>query len=186
MRSITFLIVLFVALSVNAQKSNAYAQMISLERGNVLFPGDKDGFDFKDVKFKYQFVNCKGQVKLGVAYDKKATFTKYKYKGKSYAKSQVGASLWPKPEEIEINDVSADLYFGSRKLGKVFIKFIPKRYSGCSGKMYDVLRDVGLRANDKVYKSNIKRLVLRNIKVLRASVAGEGREDKIEKRLGKS
>ncbi len=170
----------------SAQKSNAYGQMISLERGNVLFPGEKDGFDFKDVKFKYQFVSCKGQVKLGVAYDKKATFTQYKYKGKAYGKSQVGTSLWPKPGEIEIHDVSADLYFGSRKLGKVSIRFIPKRYSGCSGKMYDVLRDVGLRANDKVYKSNIKKLILRNIKVLKAGVADEGKTDKINKRLSKS
>ncbi|MEQ6123516.1 hypothetical protein AAON49_04890 [Pseudotenacibaculum sp. MALMAid0570] len=183
MRSISFILVLFTVLSVEAQKSNAYAQMLSLDRSNILFSGEKNGFDFEDVKFKFQFVNCKGEVKLGVTYDKKASFTKFRYKGKSYNKSQVGSALWPKSQEIEINDVSADLYFGSRKLGKVFIKFIPKRYTGCSGTMYDVLKDVGLRANDKVYKSNIKRLMLRNIKVLRAGSGDEKRISKIAKKI---
>ena len=118
-----FLIVFLIAFSVSAQKSNARAQLISLDRSNVLFPGDRTGFDFENLKFKYQFVVCKdGKIKLGVAYDKKADFTKYRHNGKEYSKGDIGAALWPDSKDVRIKSVTGNLYYGSRNLGKVTFK----------------------------------------------------------------
>ncbi len=168
-RYIVFLIVFLTAFSVNAQKSKAKAQFISLDRSSIAFKGDKNGYNFEKVKFKYQFVTCKGEVVLGVAYDKDAVFTKYWKDGKSYAKSEIGAK-WPKPQDIRINDVVADLYFGSRKLGVVKIIYIPERYTGCSGTTHNILKSIGINSKDRLYKTNINKLNLRNIKVERASI----------------
>lgn len=158
--------------SVEAQKSKARAQYISLKRSEVT-PGKENGFDFEKVKFKYQFVTCKTEVKLGVAYDKKADFIQYWENGKLYQKSQLTSKKWPKAEDIRIDDVTADLYFGSRKLGTVQILYIPEYYKGCSGKMFEVLKQVGVNPRDGVYKTNIDKLSLRNIRVTRSSVKGD-------------
>ena len=158
--------------SVDAQKSKARAQYISLKRSGIS-PGKENGYDFEKVKFKYQFVTCKGEVKLGVAYDKKANFLQYWDNGKLFQKSQIASKKWPKPEDIRINDITADLYFGTRKLGAVQILYIPEYYKGCSGKMYEVLKQVSLNPRDRVYKTNIDKLSLRNIRVTRSSVKGD-------------
>lgn len=168
--SLFFLFVLLGTSSVSAQKSKARAQFISLKRGNVSFKGDKNGFDFEKVKFKYQFITCKNTLMLGIAYDKNAVFTKYWKNGKSYNKIDVKAKQWAKPEDIRINDVRADLFFGRTKLGTVKLTDIPERYSGCSGKVYEIMRMVGFKGSSRSYISNIDKLSIRNIRVLKASV----------------
>ena len=165
-----FLFALFGTLTMNAQKSKARAQFVSLKRGNTSFKGDKNGYDFEKVKVKYQFITCKNVLMLGVVYDKDAVFTKYWKNGKPYQKGDAKVPSWAKPEDIRINDVSADLYFGNTKLGKVTLTDMPERYSGCSGKVYEVLKLAGLNGSGSAFMSNINKLYLRNIRVLKASV----------------
>lgn len=167
---IVFLFVFLGAFSGNAQKSKARAQFISLDRSNIGFKGDKNGYDFEKLKFKYQFITCKNEVVLGVAYDKNTVLTKYWKNGKSYTKADVGTSKWPKPEDVRVHDITADLYFGSRKLGKVQITYIPERYTGCSGKTHNILKSLGINSKDGLYKTNIDKLYLTNLKVTKASV----------------
>ena len=167
--SFFFLFVLMGTLSAYAQKSKARAQFISLKRGNVSFKGDKNGFDFEKVKFKYQFITCKNTLMLGIAYDKNAVFTKYWKNGKSYNKVDVKTKQWAKPEDIRIHEVRADLFFGRTKLGSVKLSDIPERYSGCSGKVYEIMKMVGFKGSSRAYISNINRLSIRNIRVLKAS-----------------
>jgi hypothetical protein len=160
---------MFLPAKINAQKSKARGQYVSLQRA-LLTPGQENGFDFEKVKFKHQFVTCEGKVQVGVAYDKKATFTQLWKNGKAYKKSEVSSKEWPKAEDIRIDDVTADLYFGSRKLGTVELLYIPEAYQGCSGKMFDVLGMAGINPKESVYKTNINKLFLRNIRVTRSSL----------------
>lgn len=165
---VTFLFLfLLTGMNSQAQKSKARGQFLSLNRNTVVFKGNKNGFDFKDLKFKYQFLTCDGKVLLGVAYDKKAMFTKYWKDGKSFTKQEKGAKNWPKPEDVRLKDIHADLYFGSRKLGFVRLRSIPEYYQGCTS-AYDAFFQVGINNKESVYKTNINKLSLRNIKIAEA------------------
>lgn len=168
--AILFIILFVAAVNIHAQKSRAKSKMLSLNRNTVIFKGDKNGFDFKDLKLKYQFVVCKGQVVLGVAYDKQATFTQYWKDGTSYTKQTLQNVPWPKSDQINLDHLQADLYFGSRKLGSVEIRHIPRYYKGCKGKMYEVLKYVGVNGYESFYKTNIDKLLLRSIRVMEASL----------------
>jgi hypothetical protein len=165
------MILLAFGLSVSAfaQKSQARALFLGMEQTKVT-PGKENGYDFEKLKFMYQFRTCNGEVQLGIAYDKKATFTKFWKDGKSYTKSDVGAKNWPKSEDIRLNEAKADLYFGSRKLGTVNLEYIPEFYQGCSGRMFNVLKSLGIDAAEGVYKTNINKLRLHNIRLIKASV----------------
>lgn len=167
-------VLLFVSLSLSlnmaAQKSNARGVKVSVDRSNILFKGNKNGFDFKDVLVKYQFVVCNGEINLGIAYDKKATFTRYWKNGTAFEKGELKGLKWPSPKQINLDNLEGDLYFGSRKLGKVHLKNIPRFYGGCKRKMYDVMKEVGVNGKDGFYKSNLNKLRFRNVKVSEASI----------------
>lgn len=167
---ITIVTLLLLTTMVTAQKSKARGQYISLTRSNVMFKGDKDGFDFDKLLLKYQFVNCDGKVMLGVTYDKKAHFTRYWKDGVAYSKQTIKNVKWPKPEQIILDKITANMYFGGRKLGRVKIFGIPEFYQGCAGRMYDALYEVGIDPKQGVYKSNINKLFLADVKVVEASV----------------
>ncbi len=153
-----------------AQKSRVRSQMLSIDRSNVIFKGSKNGFDFENLKIKYQFVTCKGQVKLGVAYDKNAKFTRYWKDGVAYKKNTLKEVDWPKPDQINLDHLQAELYFGRTKLGVVQLRFIPRYYGACKGKLYEVLKYVGSNGYDRVFKSDINKLYLKNIRVTEASI----------------
>jgi hypothetical protein len=171
----TFTVVFFtlgIALSVSAQKGKARAFFLSMDQTKVT-PGNENGYDFKKLKFMYQFRACGKEVQLGIAYDKKATFTRYWKDGKSYTKSEVGAKNWPKSEDIRLNEATADLFFGSRKLGTVTLDYIPEFYQGCSGRMFNVLKSLGIDPSERVYKTNIDKLRLGNIRLTKATIKSE-------------
>lgn len=144
---------------------------------------NQNGFYFSGVKFGYQFVNCGGNVVMGVNYSKNANFTTYWYNGKSYNKQTIGAELWPKPNEVEINTVKADLYFKNQNLGSVKLNYIVGNFAGCFGETYDVLKQVGKNSTSKEYKDNINDLSLQNIQVIAARAIGLWREPKINDKL---
>lgn len=155
--------------AVFGQKSKARAMFLSMDQTKIN-PGKENGYDFEKLKFMYQFRVCGNEVQLGVAYDKKATFTKYWKDGKAMNKSQVGVKNWPKPEDIRLNEAKADLYFGSRKLGTVKLGDIPEFYQGCKGRMFNVLKLLGMDPKYQGYKRNINKLRLDNIRLTKASV----------------
>jgi len=168
----TFVIVFLAfgfSLSALAQKGKARALFLSMDQTKIA-PGKENGFDFEKLKFMYQFRACGSEVQLGIAYDKKATFTKYWKDGKALSKSDVGAKNWPKPEDIRLNEAKADLFFGSRKLGTIKLEYIPEFYQGCSGRMFNVLKSLGIDPKDKVYKTNINKLRLGNIRLTKATI----------------
>lgn len=168
----TFIIVFLsfgLSVAANAQKGKARALFLSMDQTKIT-PGNENGYDFEKLKFMYQFRACGKEVQLGIAYDKKVTFTKFWKDGKAMTKAEVGAKNWPKPEDIRLNEAKADLYFGSRKLGTVKLDFIPEFYQGCSGRMFNVLKSLGIDASERVYKSNINKLRLGNIRLVKASI----------------
>ncbi|PQJ75944.1 MAP7 domain-containing protein [Polaribacter gangjinensis] len=166
--------------SIFAQKGVEKSTTVSFgNRAN----NNQNGFDFSGVKFGYQFVNCGGNVVMGVNYSKNANFTTYWYNGKSYNKQAIGAELWPKPNEVEINTVKADLYFKNQNLGSVKLNYIVGNFAGCFGETHDVLKQVGKNSTSKEYKDNINDLSLQNIQVIAARAIGLWREPKINDKL---
>lgn len=159
-----------ISTQVFSQQSKARGQYLSLNRSNTMFKGNKDGFDFEKLTFKYQFVNCNGEVMLGVTYDKNASYTRYWKDGVAYERGDLKSKPWPSPKSIRLKDVEAELYFGSTKLGKVNIADIPEVYRGCGGRMYNVLKFLGINPKKSVYKSNINQLRLGEITVTKAGV----------------
>ena len=175
---IVFFLTSFVVFS---QRGPEYATNVSFIRNSTT--KNQNGFDFTGVKFGHQFVNCEGIVQVGVNYSKTANFTNYWYNGKSYSKQTVGADLWPKSNEVEINTVQADLYFGNQNLGRVKLNYIVGNFAGCFGETYDVLKQVGKNSSLKEYKDNINNLRLQNIVILSARAIGLWREPKISNKL---
>ena len=170
LKIVSLLFLIFLGFNSYAQKSKARGVKLSVDRSNVLFKGNKNGFDFTDLIVKYQFVVCKGQISLGIAYDKKVNFTRYWKNGTAFQKGQLKSVKWPLPKQINLDHLEGDLYFGSRKLGKVQLKNIPRFYGGCKRKMFDVMKAVGVNGKDGFYKSNINKLSLQNVKVAEASI----------------
>lgn len=171
----------FTSLFCYAQKGTTKTIEVSFLRNNML--AQQNGFDFTGVNFGYQFVNCGGVVQVAVNYSKTANFTAYWYNGKKYDKQTIGADLWPKSNEVEINTIQADLYFRNQNLGRVKLNYIIGNFAGCVGETYDVLNQVGQNSSLKEYKDNINDLRLNNIQVIAARAIGLWREPKINNKL---
>ena len=169
LKSIVFIYVFALQFSALAQKAKARALFVKMDQAQ-LNPGNENGYDFEKLKFMYQFRVCENEVQMGIAYDKNAVFTRLWKNGNPYTKSEIGAKNWPKSDEVRLNEAKADLYFGSRKLGTVKLEYIPEFYQGCSGRMFDVLKSLGIDSSDKVYKTNINKLRLGNIRLTKASI----------------
>ncbi|MEN3322686.1 hypothetical protein VP395_03040 [Mariniflexile soesokkakense] len=163
----------------NAQRGEEKQQTLSLDRNHYAFNGEKTGFNFTGMGFGYQFVNCGGDVQLGINYSKNVNFTTFSYNEKNVGASEVGSALWPKPNEIELQEVKGNLYFGNQNLGKIHLNYIVGNFSGCFGETFDVLAQVGQDPKAKQYKDQINELTLRNITIIRADAIGDNRKYKI-------
>lgn len=141
------------------------------------FKGRKDGFGFSGVSFNYQFVNCGGEVQMGVniytqheytvngaSYSRFLTISGYAFEGKLYPTFSYNAN------EVEILEVEADLYFGSVRLGKVNLDNIVGNFAGCFGETFLVIEQLGLNPKKKEYLENLDKFELKRIKVLRGDV----------------
>lgn len=150
-----------------AQRSEIYSVDLSRSRSGFNYETTTSGFDFRGVQFRYQFVNCGGDVQMGINYENQANYTLYYHKGKSYAKSSIGDDLWPSSNDFELNEIKAELYYGNMRLGEVKLNYIVGNFAGCFGETWDVLEQVGKNPSDKEFKDDIDKLSLRNIRVLR-------------------
>lgn len=168
-----------------AQRSETYSANISRLRSGYHLETDASGFDFDGVQMRYQFVNCGGDVQMGINYDKRANYICYYHNRKSYYRTSIGDDLWPKPNDFELQEIKADLYYGNQKLGTVNLNYIVGNFAGCFGETFDVLRQVGKNPSDKLYKDNIHKLSLRNIKVLRGGPTSTSNDYKIKDKIKK-
>ena len=150
-----------------AQRSEVYSLNLSRIRSGFNYETKTSGFDFDRVQMRYQFVNCGGDVQMGINYDQKANYLSYWHNGKSYYKQSVGNDLWPESDKFELQEIKADLYYGNRKLGTVNLNYIVGNFAGCFGETWNVLKDVGENPSAKKFKDNINKLSLRNVKVIR-------------------
>lgn len=157
------------SVSMSAQKGKARAFFLSMDQ-TKLNPGKENGYDFEEFKFMYQFRACGKEVQLGIAYDKKAIFTRYWKDGKAFTRKDIGSKKWPKSEQIRLNEARADVFFGSRKLGTVKLDYIPEAYQGCKGRMFNVLKTLGIDPTEQVYRTNINKLRLGNVRLVKASI----------------
>ena len=107
-----------------AQRSETYSLNLSRIRSGYNHETKNSGFDFDRVQMRYQFVNCGGDVQMGINYDKSANYISYYNDGSSYYKSSIGSDLWPKSNDFELQEITADLYYGNTKLGSVHLNYI--------------------------------------------------------------
>jgi len=145
-------------------------------RDHNQFEGDKNGFEFSGVELRYQFVNCGGDVQMGLQYSKNANFTSFYADGQRYYKStvdEVAPGQWPAPSDIRIEELKADLYFGTVFLGKVHLNYIIGNSLGCFGETFDVLQQVGKDAESENFKKEIQSLRLTNIQIIRGDALGD-------------
>lgn len=168
-----------------AQRSETHSLNLSRSRSGLNFETKTSGFDFYGVQFRYQFVNCGGDVQMGINYDKRANYTYYYHEGKWFGETSVGRDLWPKSTDFELQEITADLYYGNSNLGQVHLNYIVGNFAGCFGETFDVLKQVGKNPSDKLYKDNIQKLSLRNVKIIRGGPTNTSNDYKIKDKLKK-
>ena len=176
---ITMLLIPFMGFG---QKGDSRQVLVGMNKSNIFNQDKSNGFEFSNLPFRYQFVNCGGDVQMGINYDKKANYTAFYMDGKKYYKydiDKLNPSYWPKPDQIELNTVGADLYFKGGFLGKVTLTYIVGNFAGCFGETFDVLAQVGKSPKEAIYKDNINDLTLKNVVVLYGGPTG-GLVGKIE------
>lgn len=182
-----FWLVFFVINTVDviAQRSEIYNLNLSRIRSGFNYETKSSGFDFDRVQLRYQFVNCGGDVQMGINYDKRANYISYYHDGKSYYKSSIGNDLWPESTDFKLQEIQGDLYFGNRKLGTVNLNYIVGNFAGCFGETWNVLRDVGEDSSAKEFKDNINKLSLRNVKIIRGGPTSTRNDIKIKDKIKK-
>lgn len=163
------------------------------ERGMSTFKGKKDGFEFEDVTFNYQFANCGGEVQMGVSiYSTYDTGRKYFNDGGkpimrnmrvfNYVYKDQRKSVLRESDEVEILEIEADLYlyysnsYKRQHLGKVNLNNIVGNFAGCFGETYEVIKQVGLDPSKKEYLENLDEFELVNIRILRGDVKISAKE----------
>lgn len=161
------------------------------DRLQPVFKGRKDGFGFSGVSFNYQFVNCGGEVQMGVniytkheykmnsqTYNRRLTVNGYALEGKLYPTFTTNA------DRVEILEVEADLYFGNARLGKVNLDNIVGNFAGCFGETFLVIEQLGLDPKKKEYLENLDKFELKRIRILRGDIKiSEKQRQEIHKSL---
>ena len=129
----------------------------------------KEGWQFSNVPFRYQFVNCGGEVQMGVQYEKKADFITLVHNGSVYYEAHA-PDLWPNSNQIEVGDVMAKLYYGNQYFGDVKLTYIVGNFAGCFGETFDVLKQVGKNPSQKDFLENLDKFSLKDIRIIRGDV----------------
>lgn len=156
------------------------------DRNSPKFKGNRNGFCFSPVYFNYQFVNCGGEVQMGVNiytnpqanYQKHTASNGYMFEGEHYV------AVVSSTNEVDIQEVEADLYYGNQFLGKINLNYIVGNFSGCYGETFQVLKDVGKDPTAKEYRENLDKFELKNIRILRGDLKISDKErEQIHKSL---
>lgn len=156
------------------------------DRNSPKFKGNRNGFCFSPVYFNYQFVNCGGEVQMGVNiytnpqanYQKHTASNGYMFEGEHYV------AVVSSTNEVDIQEVEADLYYGNQFLGKINLNYIVGNFAGCYGETFQVLKDVGKDPTAKEYRENLDKFELKNIRILRGDLKISDKErEQIHKSL---
>lgn len=156
------------------------------DRNSPKFKGNRNGFCFSPVYFNYQFVNCGGEVQMGVNiytnpqanYQKHTASNGYMFEGEHYV------AVVSSTNEVDIQEVEADLYYGNQFLGKINLNYIVGNFSGCYGETFQVLKVVGKDPTAKEYRENLDKFELKNIRILRGDLKISDKErEQIHKSL---
>lgn len=156
------------------------------DRNSPKFKGNRNGFCFSPVYFNYQFVNCGGEVQMGVNiytnpqanYQKHTASNGYMFEGEHYV------AVVSSTNEVDIQEVEADLYYGNQFLGKINLNYIVGNFAGCYGETFQVLKDVGKDPTAKEYRENLDKFELKNIRILRGDLKISNKErEQIHKSL---
>lgn len=146
LRLLSFLFLVLIGTKTFSQKGDVKSQTLDVNRGSLNYTGPATGFEFSGVEFRYQFVNCGGDVQLGIGYTKNANFTAFMMDGQRYYKGtvdEIAPGIWPSASNVSIDEVQADLYYGNTFFGKVNLNYIVGNFGGCFGETFDVLKQVG-------------------------------------------
>lgn len=159
------------------------SEKITLNRNSLYPKVEGEGWQFTSVPFRYQFVNCGGEVQVGVQYDRQASNISLLHNGVTYYNSKT-PELWPTSSQIEVGSVFAKLYYGVRYLGEVRLTYIVGNFAGCFGETFDVLKQVGKDPTDKEYRDNLGLFSLKNIVITSGGVTiGYNKEHQIIREL---
>lgn len=176
LKLLSFLFLVLIGTKTFSQKGDVKSLTLDVNRGALNYTGPATGFEFSGVEFRYQFVNCGGDVQLGIGYTKSANFTAFMMDGQRYYKGtvdEIAPGMWPTASNVSIDEVQADLYYGSTFLGKVNLNYIVGNFGGCFGETFDVLKQVGKDPKKEEYKNNVNNFRLTNVVVLRGDATGD-------------
>tara|TARA_R110001592_G_scaffold219477_1_gene473764 strand:+ start:160371 stop:162929 length:2559 start_codon:yes stop_codon:yes gene_type:complete len=151
-------------------------------RSSVSYTPKTEGYQVSNIPIVFGFRNCYGEVVMAMNFDRsQASVGSYLFEGTWYSPSEIG-SAYRSDFKIDINDLEADLYQGSYRLGHVRIdNLVGFTSTGCFGETYDLLGQLGLNNEEKKWKEGINELSLRNIRLVSASSVDYKVHDAIRK-----
>lgn len=148
----------------------------NVQREIVTYTPPKSGH-IVEIPFTSKFINCFGEVHVTISKNSKDIKSSgYTYKGKSYSPQALGVEHFQKVR-VGLTDISADVYSGSARLGRIKMENVIDWFGGCFGQTYHAMKRLGL--NDADYKDNVESLSLRNITVIEAATQDDSLEEKI-------
>jgi len=146
------------------------AQTGASMRSSVTYTPSSLGYKISNVPLVYGFRNCAGGIVMVMDYKNNGgSVGSYLYEGNWYSASELGGAH-RSDFKIDINDLEADLYQGSYRLGSVVIDNLVGFIStGCYGETFNLLGQLGLNYEDKKWKEAVSELTLRNIRIRSAN-----------------
>jgi|GEM_PF-6124770 len=139
-------------------------------RSSVTYTPSTEGYKISNVPLVYGFRNCAGEIVMAMNYQNNGgSVGSYLYEGNWYSASELGGAH-RSDFKLDINDLEADLYQGSYRLGSIVIdNLVGFTSTGCFGETYNLLGQLGLNNEDQKWKDAISELTLRNIRLSSAS-----------------
>lgn len=134
-----------------------------------------NGFEIANIEIRYRFVNCFGDLNIGVAVKSKVNATAYWYNNKRYTTFTLNDPSLFQNLNLSGLSVNGEIYFGQQRLKSFDFKYITNYDVGCLGDVKTVLEEWKKRNDIKSYR-------YRNIKVISERL-GDSRKYDVEKRI---
>ena len=163
-----------ITISVFAQNENERGELIH-EKISYKPSLGTNGFEIANIEIRYRFVNCFGDLNIGVAVKSKVNATAYWYNNKRYTTFTLNDPSLFQNLNISGLSVNGDIYFDQQLLKSFDFKYITNYDVGCFGDVKTVLEEWRKRNDIKSYR-------YRNIKVISERL-GDSRKYDIEKKI---
>lgn len=162
-----------ITISVFAQNENERGELIH-EKISYKPSLGTNGFEIANIEIRYRFVNCFGDLNIGVAVKSKVNATAYWYNNKRYTTFTLNDPSLFQNLNISGLSVNGDIYFDQQLLKSFDFKYITNYDVGCFGDVKTVLEEWRKRNDIKSYR-------YRNIKVISERL-GDSRKYDIAKK----